>query len=170
MRKTNHHGGCVRTWVDRSSSFLSLTEHKSDTHKKERAMPQGLLGSGVFACTYVLRAIGQRGCVPTCPGSIRSVRPGHSTETATKAALREATGSTCFQWTAPFFRRARVNSRGCPLHRACPPTLLLHGGTEACCPWVSHLVHSLGGMPQTWPVRIILHPRSGMGSWFSEMC
>ena len=98
-------------------------------------MPQGLLGSGVFSYAYVLREIGQRGFIHTCPGSMRFVRPGRGTETRTKAAVREATGSTCFQWTLPFFRRTRVNSSGCPLHLASPSTLLLHGGTEAHCLW-----------------------------------
>lgn len=41
------------------SSFLSLTEHKSDICKKERTMPQVLLGRRALSWAYVLRKTGQ---------------------------------------------------------------------------------------------------------------
>lgn len=58
----------------------------------------------------MLREIGQRGCVHTGAGSIRSVRLGHRTETCTKTALREATGSASFQWTPPSSEERRLTA------------------------------------------------------------
>lgn len=54
-------------WVDHLSSFLSLTEHKSDICKKERTMPQGLLGRRALSWAWA------RDCFHTGAGSIRDL-------------------------------------------------------------------------------------------------